>query len=375
MTATGITGSRYLQALDDPILDPEPRRRAIASRHGTRNTLLRELVRIVMRIALVVAAAACTRATPPAIPHSSGIDLVRATHEVLDAFDRGDLAAFRAATATDFVRLDGGKFHDRAAELARMKPHPPQVTRAWQDERLIAHANDATFIGHSIEHETGNDSHGNRAFDGWYTVTWTRDGGAWKVAFWSWNRFATPGDAARAFWNDNFRQDIGFEHAPNRLLATTIEGLQPGAALDVASGQGRNALLLASRGWRVTALDISDEGLARSRAAASAAHLAVETVQADADVYDYGFARWDLVTMIYAGDSDARLKKIQSSLRPGGLFVAEYFLDEGDGGFKAGQLAKLFGDGYDILRDEVVEDRPDWGVDRAKLVRFVARKR
>lgn len=327
-----------------------------------------------MRFLLVMAAVACTHPPPVASP-AANVDLVRATHEVLEAFDRGDLPAFRAATAADFVRLDGGRFHDRADELARMKPRPPQVTRTWQDERVIAHANAAIFVGHSIEHETGNDSHGNRAFDGRYTVAWTRDGGAWKVAFWSWNRFATPGDAAREFWDDTFRQDIGFEHAPNRLLATTVSGARPGTALDVASGQGRNALLLASRGWQVTALDISDEGLARTRAAASDAHLAVQTVHADADTYDYGSSKWDLVTMIYAGSDDARIKRIQASLRPGGLFIAEYFLDEGDGGFKAGQLTKLFAEGYEILHDEIVEDRPDWGVDRAKLVRFVARKR
>ena len=45
------------------------------------------------------------------------------------------------------------------------------------------------------------------------------------------------------------------------------------------------------------------------------------------------------------------------------------------GGFAPGQLARLFATGFEILRDEVVEDAPDWAVDRAKLVRFVARKR
>jgi len=327
-----------------------------------------------MRSLLVLAAAACAHPPPVGSP-AVQVDLVRATHAVLEAFDRGDLPAFRAATATDFVRLDGGRFHERAAELARMKPRPPELSRTWKDERVLVHANDATFVGHAIERESGNDSHGNRSFDGWYTVTWTRDAGAWKVAFWSWNRFATPEDAAREFWNDTFRQDIGFDHAPNRLLATTIDGVRPGTAIDVASGQGRNALLLASRGWRVTAIDISDEGLARTRATAADAHLAVEAVHADADTYDYGSAKWDLATMIYAGDADARIRRIQTGLRPGGLFVAEYFLDVGDGGFKAGQLTKLFAEGYDILRDEVVDDRPDWGVDHAKLVRFVARKR
>ena len=38
------------------------------------------------------------------------------------------------------------------------------------------------------------------------------------------------------------------------------------------------------------------------------------------------------------------------------------------------QLARLF-TGFEIVRDDVVEDTPDWAKDRARLVRFVARKR
>jgi hypothetical protein len=67
--------------------------------------------------------------------------------------------------------------------------------------------------------------------------------------------------------------------------------------------------------------------------------------------------------------------KIKAGLRPGGLFVLEFFLDEGDGGGKPAELRAQLADGFDILRDEVVDDRPDGGQDRARLVRFVARKR
>ncbi len=83
--------------------------------------------------------------------------------------------------------------------------------------------------------------------------------------------------------------------------------------------------------------------------------------------------------MIYATEKVAWIEKIKPALRPGGLFVVEYFAqdpdDAGDGGFAPGQLAKLFASGFDILRDEVVEDAFDWALDRARLVRFVAKKR
>lgn len=74
---------------------------------------------------------------------------------------------------------------------------------------------------------------------------------------------------------------------------TTTAGITPGAALDLATGQGRNALYLAGHGWTVTAVDISVEGLRRAREAAARAHVALDTVQTDIDAYDYGVATWD----------------------------------------------------------------------------------
>jgi hypothetical protein len=70
------------------------------------------------------------------------------------------------------------------------------------------------------------------------------------------------------------------------------------------------------------------------------------------------------------------LEKIKPSLKPGGLVVVEYFAREpgSDEGFAAGELAALFGNGFEIIHDQVVEDAPDWAMDRARLVRFVARK-
>jgi SAM-dependent methyltransferase len=294
---------------------------------------------------------------------------------MLDAFDRGDAAAVAAITTPSFVRFEVGKVHERAAELARLRPRTPDFTRTWKDEHVYVGASDATFIGLAAEHEIGNDSHGNREYDGWYTVAWTRDGGAWKVAHWTWQPYRSALDFQREHWNDDFRQDVGFTHDPNQLLVTATAGAPPGAALDLATGQGRNALHLASHGWTVTAVDISDEGLRRAREAAARAHVALDTVQADIDTYDYGVGKWDLVTEIYVPDPVARAGKIKAALRPGGLFVLEFFLDEGDGGVKPAELRAQFTDGFDILRDEVVDDRPDWGQDRAKLVRFVARKR
>jgi hypothetical protein len=92
-------------------------------------------------------------------------------------------------------------------------------------------------------------------------------------------------------------------------------------------------------------------------------------------------AKWDLITMIYAGANAKLVARIKPSLKQGGLFISEYFHAESDvaktgaGGWATGELAALFKDGFKILRDDVVEDNADWaGQRKTKLVRFVAQK-
>lgn len=55
----------------------------------------------------------------------------------------------------------------------------------------------------------------------------------------------------RETWNEIFTKREGREFPHNKFLAETIRGRQPGAALDIGIGEGRNALFLASRDGRL----------------------------------------------------------------------------------------------------------------------------
>jgi SAM-dependent methyltransferase len=346
---------------------------------------------------LALAIAACARAPAPA-PRSPApppiarmapaepvkpaapteAEITKRSHELLEAFDRGDHAALSVALAPGFVHFEGGAPQDREALLgmvAKRKPGVPYIAkRTWDKVRVIRHDDDAVFIGKANEVQGGNETHdGGYIYVGWYMLQWIRSGDGWKLQLWTWQRESSERDT----WNQIFRNARGFSKQPNRLLVETVEGRKPGAALDVAMGQGRNALYLASQGWKVTGVDISDEGLRIARDQAIKRKLAIEAINVDINSYDFGKNRWDLVTMIYATNNTQWIEKIKPSLKKGGLFIVEYFASEpgSDSGFAAGQLAKLFAEGFEITRDEAVEDVPDWAMDRAKLVRFVARKR
>jgi SAM-dependent methyltransferase len=318
-------------------------------------------------------------AQPPQAKAPSEAEVKQMTHDLLDAYDRGDVAAVEPRLAPEFLHFEGGHGVERKEEidqLRKRKPGGPFIaTRTWEEERVRIHGDSLVFTGKATEQQGGNETKGGYKYVGWYVVEWVRRGDAWQARLWTWQRGGEQ--SMRDSWNEIFRNGLGFAREPNRLLVEVVKGRKPGAALDVAMGQGRNALHLAAQGWKVTGVDISDEGIRIARAEAAKRKLALETVNVNIDDYDFGKSKWDLVTMIYAGDSEKWIEKIKVGLRPGGLFIVEFFAKVGDdeGSFAPGQLAKLFAAGFEILRDEVVEDAPDWALDRAKLVRFVAKKK
>src|SRR5690242_8174425 len=67
-------------------------------------------------------------------------------------------------------------------------------------------------------------------------------------------------------WDERYAEKQQWSAEPNRLIAELLADLPPGDAVDLAAGEGRHALWLAGLGWRATAVDFSDVGLARGRA-------------------------------------------------------------------------------------------------------------
>src|SRR3712207_6870566 len=66
-------------------------------------------------------------------------------------------------------------------------------------------------------------------------------------------------------WDTRYAEQRQWSAEPNALVAELLAELSPGNAIDLAAGEGRHALWLAARGWRVTAVDFSAIGLARGR--------------------------------------------------------------------------------------------------------------
>jgi SAM-dependent methyltransferase len=130
----------------------------------------------------------------------------------------------------------------------------------------------------------------------------------------------------RAEWDERYRQaGWVWSTTPNRFVAETLDDRKPGRALDLACGEGRNALWLAEKGWLVTAVDFSTAALEKGRAAAESRGLEVTWVVADLLEYEPERAAYDTVVIAYlhlvADSMSAVLGRAAAALAPGGMLV------------------------------------------------------
>jgi SAM-dependent methyltransferase len=130
-----------------------------------------------------------------------------------------------------------------------------------------------------------------------------------------------------AFWDERYGStERVWSGEPNAVLVQEVADLAPGTALDVGSGEGGDAVWLAHRGWRVTAVDVSRVGLERVAARARVEGVAdrVETVPVDlfADALP---GAHDLVSMHFmqlpGADRPRLYRTVARAVAPGGTLL------------------------------------------------------
>jgi SAM-dependent methyltransferase len=169
---------------------------------------------------------------------------------------------------------------------------------------------------------------------------------------------------AREDWNARYAgSELLWTAEPNRHFASEVAGLVPGRALDLACGEGRNAVWLAERGWRTTGVDFSDVAL--EKAARLAANRGVEVEWVVADVLEYMPERhaFDLVAVLYLqlphDELTRALRSAANALAPGGTLLVlghdTTNLTEGYGGPRDASVLFTPWDVVAALGDLVVE--------------------
>ncbi len=127
-------------------------------------------------------------------------------------------------------------------------------------------------------------------------------------------------------WNARYATtELLWSADPNRFLAEVAGPLPAGRVLDLACGEGRNAIWLAERGWQATGVDFSDVALEKAARLAVARSVRVEWVCADVVAFEPEPQAFDLVAVCYLhldGDSMATVvDHASAAVAPGGLLV------------------------------------------------------
>lgn len=148
-------------------------------------------------------------------------------------------------------------------------------------------------------------------------------------------------------WDERYGQEgFAFGTEPNDFLREVADRIPRGDVLCLGEGEGRNAVFLAERGCRVTAVDASSVGLDKTQRLAASRSAEVTTVLADLADYTIEASAWDGIVSIFCHLPPVLRaevhRQVVRGLRPGGVAILEGYtpeqLDFGTGGPPVAEL-------------------------------------
>ncbi|MPY99760.1 MAG: methyltransferase domain-containing protein [Actinophytocola sp.] len=175
-------------------------------------------------------------------------------------------------------------------------------------------------------------------------------------------------------WDERFGAgEFLFTARPNQTVVDETTDLKPGTALDIACGQGRNAVWLAEQGWEVTAVDFSRVGLDRARQLAEASGVDVVYIEADVVTWPPTKRAFDLALISYLqlpwGELRAVLASATDALAPGGtLLIVGHDADNIERGYGGPQDPAVL---YDARR--IAAELADRGVENVETAKQIDR--
>ena len=156
--------------------------------------------------------------------------------------------------------------------------------------------------------------------------------------------------------------------APTPWLVDNFNSLPSGLALDIAMGNGRNAIYLATRGFDVDGVDVDPDVVAQARATARRFHAPIRAIIGNVEdgTHIIPLETYDVI-LNFNFLHRPLFRDIKDGLKPGGVVVFQTYLEEQlrfglprnpAHLLKAGELAQVFSD-FEILR---VHERVDSAV-------------
>ncbi len=168
----------------------------------------------------------------------------------------------------------------------------------------------------------------------------------------------------KARWDSKYSsEEYLFGTRPIAFLEQNVDLLPKGTVLDLAMGEGRNGVFLATKGFQVTGLDISEKGLEKARKLAAERGATIRTRVVDLEPYQLPKNTYDVVLCTYYLQRDL-FPQIKDALKSGGMALVEtYTMDHRkyrprfrrEYLLHANELLELFQD-FTIIRYQNVDD-------------------
>jgi len=131
-------------------------------------------------------------------------------------------------------------------------------------------------------------------------------------------------DSNKSHWDQIYRRNQGyvFGKDPAPFLVSNLNKLPVGKALDIAMGEGRNAVFLAQKGFDVTGVDISEVAVRKAKRLAREKDVRIRTVIVDLNTYQIAPESYDVILVFYYLQRSL-VPQLIRGLKPGGMIVFE----------------------------------------------------
>ncbi len=130
---------------------------------------------------------------------------------------------------------------------------------------------------------------------------------------------------AKTYWDLHYAEkSFAQGKAPNEFLVEMLPRLEKGKVLDIAMGEGTNAVYMAQKGFQVKGFDISKVAVERARILARDTGVIIDAQSADLDLYLFGIMEYDSIIMTRFRPSVTRYyTNIMSAMKQGATLLIE----------------------------------------------------
>ncbi len=136
---------------------------------------------------------------------------------------------------------------------------------------------------------------------------------------------ASAGESDKVFWEKRYETETYiFGKEPVEFLKEHVGLLPKGRALDIAMGEGRNAVFLAKNGFTVDGCDVSESAVKKALALAGENDVKINAFPADLETYRLPKDTYDVVACFYYLQRDL-IPQMKEALRPGGMVIYETY--------------------------------------------------